>query len=96
MMARVWASVANVLESLLLAGERRWHADTTLSFPGKQEPTVELLDPGRPWFRCCACGRAWSLELGLLGRMPKDWFLCPAGCNVPRPDLKVVAGENED
>jgi hypothetical protein len=86
----LWAAVAGFLESLLLAGDHRWHdEEVTLRFDRcDDEPTIEVIDPLRTWFRCRSCGRAWSPR-SILG-MPKDWWQCPAGCNTPTPTLSVV------
>ena len=88
----MWRAVAGLLEAVLAAGDRRWHAGEALQLPMVTGSAVELLDPGRPWFRCNECGRAWSLELGLLGRISADWWQCPAACNSPesRPRLHAI------
>src|SRR2546423_158311 len=85
MMKRIWAILGGHLESWMIAGDRRWHDDKRRFDPGAP-PTIELLGTSRPWFRCLACSRAWSPEPSVLGKMPKDWWQCPAGCNVPPPN----------
>lgn len=34
-------------------------------------------------YRCAACGYGWWVMSGGLKRMPRGWWHCPQGCNVP-------------
>lgn len=44
---------------------------------------VELIDPSHVWLRCVECGTRWSPNLRRRGRLPRRYWWCPRGCNVP-------------
>ena len=44
---------------------------------------VLLLDPSRVLLECEQCGQRWSPNLLSGGRMPKGYWHCPNGCNLP-------------
>lgn len=41
---------------------------------------LEMLDLS--WLRCMSCGAAWSPNLRTGGRLPRNYWKCPNGCNA--------------
>lgn len=44
---------------------------------------VELLDRATVLLRCRECGQRWSPSLQRGGRLPRGYWQCPRGCNLP-------------
>ncbi len=43
---------------------------------------VHLIDQRNVRLECKTCGGKWSPNLQEGGRLPKDWWKCPNGCNA--------------
>lgn len=46
-----------------------------------QKVGVEILDVAGLRLRCKSCKKAWSPNLLSGGRLPRNWWKCPNGCN---------------
>jgi len=44
---------------------------------------VILVSVDRLLLQCNQCGQQWSPDLGRGGRLPRGYWHCPNGCNVP-------------
>jgi len=47
--------------------------------------SVDLVSIVTTTLRCRQCGSVWSPNLLPAGRLPRNWWHCPAGCNA-RPE----------
>jgi len=54
----------------------RHMSDTDLAALG-----VSLLDRKNLLLRCNKCGETWEPQLDASGKLPFDYWLCPAACN---------------
>jgi hypothetical protein len=44
---------------------------------------VTLVSEEPLFLQCDQCGQQWSPDLGRGGRLPRGYWHCPNGCNVP-------------
>ncbi|MFH1282343.1 MAG: hypothetical protein ABII27_01610 [bacterium] len=41
------------------------------------------------WLECMSCGQEWSPMLRPGGRLPRNYWQCPRGCNVVTPTVHI-------
>ena len=58
----------------------RYLSDTELSELG-----VRLVNRTDLVLECAKCGETWAPQLDASGKLPFDYWLCPAKCNLARP-----------
>lgn len=56
--------------------------------PEMRRAGVEVLDLYRVHLRCMRCGHAWSPNMLAGGRLPRGYWQCDNGCNVPQDKAK--------
>ena len=43
---------------------------------------IRIVDRGDLTLECIACGETWSPQLDSSGKLPHDYSVCPAKCNI--------------
>lgn len=52
---------------------------------------VHLVNTAEIILKCNACGETWSPQLDAGGKLPFDYFVCPAQCNAPQTESARTA-----
>lgn len=62
---------------------------TRFSEAEMKKHNVEIIDKRKVRLKCLSCGMVWSPMVGSEGRLPRNYWQCPKGCNIVVPSINI-------